>query len=112
MFLGCRDDVIVLLFIVRRSSCIIFIITTFGTTFFLFCLLFEWSDVFSAHATSVPAGWLVRITLSWLGLGKKLLAIFFSVSPETVINAFWNGSSVAREKRSKPKFCARMLGEV
>lgn len=85
-----------------------------------FFLIFEWSDVFSAHTTSEPVGWLARYALSrlglawraWIVLGKKLLAFFFSFCPETVINIFWNGSSVARKKRSKPKFCARMLGEV
>lgn len=87
MFLGCRDDVIVLLFIVRRSSCIIFIITTFGTLFFF--LIFEWSDVFSAHTTSEPVGWLARYALSrlglawraWIVLGKELLAFFFFLLP-------------------------------
>lgn len=55
--------------------------------------------------------------LAWLGepgsfWERSCLLFFFSFYPETVINIFWNGSSVARKKRSKPKFCARMLGEV
>lgn len=48
------------------------------------------------------------------GFGKAvdcLPFVFVTFSPETVINAFWSSLSVARKKRSKPKFCAKTFGE-
>lgn len=62
----------------------------------------------------------VCLVSAWLGLvildGFKkavdcLTCVFVTFSPETVINTFWSGSSVARKKRSKPKFCAKTFGE-
>lgn len=117
MFLGCRDDKIVSLFIVLRSSRIVLIITTFGTFFFLslfldgrMCLMRTQRLSPQVGMRGMPCFCLVRPD----GFGKEvdcLPFVFVSFSPETVINAFWRDSPVARKKTSKPKFRKKTLGE-